>query len=204
MEIEAKYAVIGPIDPDQINSLDLEPYHLRPDEDKVHRDEAFDTPRRTISRSGHGLRIRRVDGKAILTLKGAGQYADGIHEREEVEIELDNSQHAPAQWPSPIAERVQALIGDEQVQPLFSIEVRRRTWAVERDGQVIGELAYDEGTITANGRTEAILEIEVEIKGNGARADIERIGKKLLEVLPLRPEARTKRQRGMMLLDSGA
>lgn len=209
MEIELKYAIIGTVEPEQLTSLNLEPYTLQPLGTRMQYDTILDTSEITVKRSGHGLRIRKTEGKAILTLKGAGQAVEGIHEREEVEAELAqdpaDGDYDIDQWPDPIRERVRQLVGDNQVSPLFNIEVRRTTWAVEREGQVLGELALDRGTIMANGKTEPINEIEVELKESGSRADLAFIGHRLLAQLPLQPEGRTKSQRGLaLLMSSGA
>jgi len=201
MEIESKYTVTGPFEIDTLSSLDLKPYHLRPLRDAHHHDVHFDTAEHQISAHKAGVRIRREEGTTTLTFKSLGQYSDGIHEREEIEEELsEGAEFDLQQWPQNIAARVRDLVGDEPVVPAFEIKIRRRTWAVERDGTVIGELAFDEGTIIAGEKTEPVREIEVEIKDKGSRADIEEIGRRLLQLLPLRPEQRTKRHRGMDLL----
>ncbi|MBV9468139.1 MAG: CYTH domain-containing protein [Abitibacteriaceae bacterium] len=204
MEIEVKYAITGPLESKQITALNLEPYSLRSPETRVQYDTILDTPEIAIRRSGHGLRIRRIEDRAILTLKGAGQAADGVHEREELEEELPqipaDGSYAIDQWPEAIRARVRDLISDDKLSPLFNIKVQRTAWAVERDGQVLGELALDRGIIMANGLTEPINEVEVELKGSGARSDLEFIGQHLLAQLPLKPEGHTKAQRGLALL----
>ena len=204
MEIEAKYAITGPLEPVDLEALDLAPYSLRAGAVREQHDVILDTAERAITGSRHGLRLRQVEGNVLATLKGGGQVADGIHEREELEVALpaglSDKLYDPAQWPSPIGERVQSLIGSAPLMPLFQIEVRRQTWNVEREGTVIGELALDRGVIKANGRSEVINELEVEIKGEGKRADLEQLGAQLRAHLPLVPEAKTKLQRGLALL----
>lgn len=205
MEIEAKYAIVGPLAPSAIDALKLAPYLLHPAGIKTQRDEILDTAERAVTGSRHGLRLRHIEGHVIVTLKGGGQVTAGIHQREELEVELPaglaDRKYDPAQWPSPLRERVQSLIGATPLSPLFQIEVRRQTWNVERSRQIIGELALDRGTIMADGRSATINELEVEVKGAGSRADLEQIGQQLRAHLPLRPEARTKLQRGLALLD---
>lgn len=204
MEIEAKYAIVGPLAPADLEALKLEPYRLRPATIRVQQDVILDTAGRAITGSRHGLRLRHIEGNVIATLKGGGQVTDGIHEREELEVELGavppDLELDAARWPSPLRERVASLIGAAPLLPLFEIEVRRQTWNVERAGEIIGELALDRGTITANGRSEAIWELEVEVKGAGSRADLEKIGEQLRAHLPLQPATRTKLQRGLALL----
>ena len=202
MEIESKYTVTEQFDSDTLASLDLSPYHLRPLQDTRHHDVHLDTADHRISARKCGVRIRReADGTSKLTFKTQGQYSGGIHQREEIEEEVaSNAEFEMDQWPQHIASRVRELAGDEPVVAMFEIKIRRRAWAVERDGNVIGELAFDDGNIIAGERTEAVCEIEVEIKDNGTHADLEELGRRLMDLLPLRPESRTKRHRGMDLL----
>ncbi|HVF09310.1 MAG TPA: CYTH domain-containing protein [Abditibacteriaceae bacterium] len=205
MEIESKYTVSGPLDPDTLPLLDLSPYHLRPLKDAHHHDVHLDTPGHKISGASCGVRIRREEGTTKLTFKSLGQYSEGVHEREELEEELPPGAEFDVQrWPPSIAGRVREIVGDEPIVPLFEIKIRRRTWAVERAARVIGELAFDEGNIIAGERTEPLCEIEVEIKENGSRADLAELGRHLLDLLPLHPESRTKRHRGLALLAASA
>jgi triphosphatase len=217
LEIEAKYAIVGPLEPDALGDLSVAPFMLRWLAAETHRDTILDTAERVVTGSHHGLRVRRWPDQTVVTLKGGGRFSDGIHEREELEVPLphrdqanhkpkdkepDCEEYNPDHWPAPLRERVLSLVGNERLLPLFTVEVHRRTWSVERDGRVIGELAFDTGTITAGGRTEPIRELEVEIKEQGTRGDLEQLATCLQRQLPLAPEPRTKLQRGLALLDN--
>src|SRR5260370_27209276 len=107
MEIEAKYAILGPLNPAALTSLDLGPYHLFPDGETHHQDVLLDTPAYAITSDGHTLRLRHSEGRVLLTYKGPNAGSDGMHEREEIEIPLE----APAstdyqRWPDEIADRI--------------------------------------------------------------------------------------------------
>ncbi len=65
MEIEAKYAIVGPLEPSAIDALKLEPYLLRPAGIKTQHDEILDTAGRAVTGSRHGLRLRHIEGHVI-------------------------------------------------------------------------------------------------------------------------------------------
>lgn len=211
MEIEAKYAIIGPVSPETLDQLDLAPYTLRPGEDLEHHDILLDTPERTITGSRHSLRVRDENGHKILTLKGPGTVKGSIHQREELEAplpeapagEFDGEHYDYTAWPSEIAAPVAQMAGLHPLAPLVEMRVHRRTWIVERAGRQIGELALDEGTIEANGATRPVHELELELKGAGTERDLRALDGRLRERLPLEPETRSKLERGLELLDSG-
>ncbi|GIV96852.1 MAG: hypothetical protein KatS3mg057_1509 [Herpetosiphonaceae bacterium] len=201
MEIEAKFAITGPLDSAALAAVDLGPYRLAAPRQQIYRDLLLDTPGRVITGSGHALRLRFVEDGAILTFKGPGRRSGSIHEREELEEWLPlGAENDRGRWPPVIAGRVRALAGDEPLTPIISLELRRQTWAVERGGDVVGELALDEGMIRAGGAAESVHELEIEIKGDLERQELDWLGRRLCEQLPLQPEPRTKLQRGLALL----
>lgn len=201
MEIEAKYAILGPLNPAALSSLDLGPYRLSPDGESHHQDLLFDTTSRAITSGGHTLRLRRIGDRAILTFKGPNRGSNGIHEREEVETELGDSPNGDFHhWPGEIMERIGPLIGEEPLVPLVKLYIHRHMWHIARGDQMIGELVLDQGIISAGGRTARVHELEVELKGDGERNDLQDIGDMLLAQLPLQPQPRGKLQRGLALL----
>lgn len=231
MEIEAKYKIMGPLDPAIMTTLDLAPYTLRPAERLAHHDIVLDTPERTISGSRHSLRLRTENGTTILTFKGPSAVEGSIHRREEIEARLpkngsaangaaDTGYDAKATydyrtWPKKVARRVEGLVGPSAVlRPLIEVVATRRTWIVERDGETIGELALDEGTILAAGddesaagradpgASEPVHELEIELKQAGTLDDLAALDERMRAALPLESEPRSKLQRGLALLNA--
>jgi triphosphatase len=201
MEIEAKYAILGPLNPATLTSLDLGPYHLYPDGETHHQDVLLDTPTFAITSDGHTLRLRHSEGRVLLTYKGPNLGSDGMHEREEIEIPLETPASTDYQrWPHEIADRIAPLVGDAPLVPLVKLYVHRRKWQVENVGRMIGEMVLDQGIINAGGRTARVHELEVELKGEGERDDLQALGQRLQEQLPLQPQPRGKLQRGLALL----
>jgi inorganic triphosphatase YgiF len=208
MEIEAKYRVVGKLSPQRITLVDLHPYVVRPAEDERHHDSLLDTTDRVITGNGYALRIREAGKRRILTLKGPPQGEGELHRREEIEAELDadspgatkKGRVSQARWPEPIKSRVTEMIGDERLLALIHTDIHRTTWKVERAGRLVAELAYDVGEVSANGKADAINELEIELKGAGDESDLRTLGERLRAQTPLEPEPRTKLSRGLALL----
>ncbi len=201
MEVEAKFAITGELDPALIDSLDTRPYTFSAAGVEKHVDTLLDTPDLRIIGQMHALRIRAANSTLTLTLKGPNTGKGGIHKRQEWEAPLDPPLRLESDsWPEPIASRVIALSGGASLLPLLHLNVERRRWVIQRDERAIGELALDTGVILAAGRREPIHELELELKGAGARADLDALCALLTARLPLAPEARSKLQRGLALL----
>lgn len=203
VEIEAKYAILGPLSPTALSTLDLDPYVLLPEGERRHQDVVLDTPGRAITSAGNALRLRHTEDRVILTYKGPNIGSDSVREREEIERVLDGDRadaYDPRHWPVDILARIAPLVGDAPLQPLIKTFVHRHTWSVERDGEMVGEVALDQGVISAGGRTTRIHELEIELKGNGQRTDLTALEQRLLAALPLQPQPLGKVQRGLALL----
>jgi len=208
MEIEAKYRVVGKLSPQRITSFDLHPYVMSPAEDERHHDILLDTTDRAITSDGYALRIRETGKRRILTLKGPPLGDGTLHRREEIEAELDADSPGPAKkgrvsrarWPEPIKSRVSEMIGEEHLLSLIHTDIHRTTWKIERAGRVVAELAYDVGEVSANGKSDAVNELEIELKGAGEETDLHTLGERLRALTPLEPESRTKLSRGLDLL----
>ena len=207
MEVEAKFAITGELDPAQISALEFAPYTLRAAGVERHADTLLDTPSRAITGARHALRIRAIGERHILTLKGPNAGAEGVHEREELEAPLEgppqrnaDGSYDPRDWPVEIGAQTQALAHGEPLGPLLYVQVERRLWTVRRSGRVVGELALDSGEIIAAWRREPLHELELELKGSGVRSDLDMLSAALRKALPLTPEPRSKSQRGLALL----
>lgn len=203
METELKLRILDQVRPRDLEHLDWSPYQLGPRLRHKLRDIVLDTSDRTISDSRHALRVRR-DGRLVyLTLKGPpGASRGSRHEREEwEELIARDAVEDRRLWPSEIASRVEALIGDQQLEPLIKVENQRRTWDVLYAGAIIAELALDEGTIRAGGHAMPFHEIEVEVKAEGAEPHLEAIEQRLKQALRLADQPQTKLARGLQLLE---
>jgi inorganic triphosphatase YgiF len=164
----------------------------------------FDTPDLHLLRHGAGLRVRKVDGVWIQTMKAGGSVQSGLHSRNEWE--------GPVDRPWPRLGRLRKLIGDdaqwldmlaapelkERLEPLFVVDVERRTWNLDIDGNQI-ELVLDHGRIERHGHHVPINEIELELK-QGSPASLYAVALQLHEQVPLRLSNVNKAERGYMLV----
>jgi inorganic triphosphatase YgiF len=167
----------------------------------------FDTPDLHLLRHGAGLRVRKVDGEWIQTMKAGGSVQSGLHRRNEWEGPVDRS------WPR--LGKLRQLIGDDQqwlsildepelkqrLEPLFLVDVQRHLWEVETGGNRI-EVALDVGHIERNSQQLPVNEIELELK-EGDAAGLYAFALQLLDDIPLRMSNINKAQRGYMLVHDG-
>ncbi|MBV7536193.1 CYTH and CHAD domain-containing protein [Duganella sp. sic0402] len=164
----------------------------------------FDTPDLHLLHHGAGLRVRKVDGVWIQTMKAGGSVQSGLHSRNEWEGQVDRA------WPR--LGKLRKLIGDDahwlailntpklkqRLEPLFVVDVQRHLWQIESGGNLI-EVALDVGHIERHGHQVAVNEVELELK-EGDPAGLYAFALQLLDEIPLRISNINKAQRGYMLV----
>jgi len=159
----------------------------------------FDTPELALKQHGIALRLRKMGGKWLQTLKTAGTAVGGLHQRGEWEHplcvpQLDLSLLAG----TPLAK----LSGSKKLhltlQPAFTTDFYRTTWQIEvTPGQRV-EVALDQGIIRCGESESAISEVEIELR-EGSPAAVFDMASSLVEHIALRPETRSKAERGYRL-----
>jgi len=125
----------------------------------------FDTPDNWLRQHDTGLRIRRFDDVFVQTVKTAGRVVAGLHQRPEYNAEHncntpDLSLHPSDIWPSGKENQVlqSELVG------IFSTDFTREQWLVSMaDGSQV-EVAFDQGSVSADGKETPICEVELELK----------------------------------------
>lgn len=158
----------------------------------------FDTADRRLQEAALGLRVRRHGARYIQTLKAEG---DGLFDRPEWEQEISGPEPDPAAWAdTPLAE----ILGrNDELQPLFTTAVMRRTYCIEQGSSRI-EVALDSGRITApdaDDRAISISEVELELK-DGVAGDMFALAHAVAALVPLRLGVRSKAERGYALSSS--
>jgi len=164
----------------------------------THRLEAtyYDTGDCALFSHGLSLRVRR-DGKKYLQTLKHGPTAGQPFSRAEWECIVSGVGPDLAQLPvSEIGAPLDGLSPDA-LAPMFTTTVRRRTQCLDVGGTIV-EVAFDEGTITAGDRSEALSELELEVKAGDKRVLYD-LGLELLETAPLRIGVRSKSERGYEL-----
>ncbi|MBB3772533.1 inorganic triphosphatase YgiF [Angulomicrobium tetraedrale] len=155
----------------------------------------YDTPDARIARQGASLRVRRSGKQFVQTLKLAPEGSP--LQRREMEARVpDIALQLDALPLSDLGAPFATLPGTE-LAPVFTTKIRRHIQVVEFGGAVI-EVAFDEGTLSAGEKTEAVCEIELELKAGEAGALYE-LALSLLEQGPVRIGPQSKAERGYAL-----
>jgi inorganic triphosphatase YgiF len=160
----------------------------------------FDTPDFQLHAAKVALRIRRKvsarnEVQYIQTLKTAGSSQNGLSRRGEWEWALAGPQldlqnlEACEGWPENIAV--------DRLQKIFETNFTRFACDV-RWGESVIELVLDWGNIVSNNKTEALHEIELELK-QGSATDLRGFSDQLLQMLPVKPFDISKAERGFSL-----
>ncbi len=133
-------------------------------QDKTLKNSYFDTAEQTLRSFDFGLRIRTAKDFQEQTIKLAGQEIGGLYQRPEYNIQVSQDWPDLFLFPSEIwPEATDVGLLQNSLQKLFTTDFHRRTWQVELKPGSLIEVAYDIGFIEANGQTEQINEVELEI-----------------------------------------
>jgi len=151
----------------------------------------FDTAARALQERGLILRVRHSGQRREQAVKASGK---GIFARHEWEGEISGDKPDLAALPHEARKRLGKL---ERLRPVFETVVTRTTIPVLYDGAMI-ELALDAGVIKAGRRSEAIGEIELELK-SGDAAGLATLAERLAGDIALSFDARAKSERGYAL-----
>lgn len=136
---------------------------LHPRGSRLHQDTYVDTASLRLYRAGYACRLRHVEHRAFATLKGLGQVTGALHDREEIEEEVDNPSIGAllrmATGPGPIVRR---LAGEEQVVRLLTLVTRRRLWDAGDPARACYQVALDRARLFGPSGELLLLEVELE------------------------------------------
>ena len=160
----------------------------------------YDTPERDLASHGMALRLRRVGGRWVQTLKAGGGAQTGLHRNGEYEIALA----APllnfaALASTPAAKLTSQAVFRERLRPMFVTDFRRTARLIEVAPGMSAEFAVDRGTIVAGDAREPICELELELREGEADA-LFAFALRLLEYVPFTIGMESKAARGFALL----
>lgn len=162
----------------------------------------FDTRSRALAAHGCALRLRRVGDRWLQTLK-CGDASAALARRGEWEVAAPVVAGRPRLSPAAFARTpLAALLGKRpRLQPVFRTRFERRLWNHQHDGARL-EAALDVGTIAAGRRSEAICELELELKAGppaGLPAFALALARDGRRALALTPYGESKSARGYRL-----
>ncbi len=159
----------------------------------------YDTPECTLAEAGMALRLRKSGGRWLQTLKEGRSATGGLHARGEWEharpdasIDLSQIEGAPPETMTSL-QQVRS-----RLEPAFTVKFQRETWNVEPSPGTRFEVALDLGEAQAQGKTDPVCEVEIELLEGESAAAFD-FARSLLEAAPLRPSQVTKAQRGYRL-----
>lgn len=159
----------------------------------------FDTSDLDLYRRGIALRLRKQGRQWLQTVKRAGTVAAGLSARPEWEQPAPNGAFDfSAVDDDGVRKRLQRAQARTGLVPVFETVFSRQTWRFESAPDSALLLMFDRGSINSQGRQEAISEIEIELDG-GTTDSIFHLAAALGANLPLKPEPRSKAERGYRL-----
>ncbi len=158
----------------------------------------FDTPDLALHVNRTALRLRRVGGEWLQTLKGGGSIKAGLHQRNEWELpslsgKLDYSL---------LEETVQQTFLPpslfEKLEPVFVTDFYRTSRLLDWQGTKI-EVCMDRGTVKTKHLSQPICELELELK-SGDPLHLFEFALEILEIVPFELEAVSKAEQGFRLM----
>lgn len=194
-EIELKLAV----DPRDVRRLRESPILRAPGLKHTARQRLvstyYDTRSFSLQRSGVILRVRKIGGERVQSVKMNAAESGGLARRIELESLIRSDRPDPMQIADPDVRRlIQERCADNDLVPIFVTDVMRETWLLQLGRSRI-ECAIDRGIIAADGRRAPICEIELELK-SGQPMRLVQLARRLNTIVPLRMEAASKAARG--------
>src|SRR3974390_10821 len=158
----------------------------------------FDTNDHKLRKKGVMLRVRRVGGRYIQTIKANGHSAP--LERDEWEAEIAGREPDLSLAKGTALEPLMTKKFRRQLKPLFETRVRRTVYPIGDDNNAIA-LAVDQGTIDTGMRSVPLCEIELELE-RGTSTQLFDVARELTEALSARVGVKSKSERGYEIIDN--
>lgn len=162
----------------------------------------YDTPDFALRAHDLVLRVRQTGQRYVQTVKTRPVAGNGVMNRGEWEAKLSG--------PAPDLARIAAADMREtlddaagKLAPVFTTLIRRTTRRIERGNEASVEVVVDRGELVSQRGSEAVYEIELELK-QGRPAALFDFALALNEVAPVHLETRSKSDRGYALLMGAA
>ena len=163
----------------------------------------YDTASYKLTESGMAYRIRRNGKKYEATVKTEQASGGGLSARREFNMPLKKDSPAVSGFTELGLETdLEELLAGEELQKLFTVEVKREIRLLQVTPETVLEMAIDQGKINAGKQKEKIDEVELEIKA-GTKADLLDFTAQIAAKIPIFIEPRSKFARGLHLLGNG-
>lgn len=160
----------------------------------------YDTPRLDLHHAAMALRLRRVGGQWLQTLKGGGEVRAGLHSRNEWEMPVAGE--ALEFPPSPEWDEHLPPALRKKLKPVFVTDFTRTARLLDWNGARI-EVCLDHGEIRTEQHSLPICELELELK-SGETSSLFELALAILDVAPCELEVVNKAEYGFRLLEGRA
>lgn len=160
----------------------------------------YDTPRLDLHRGMMALRLRRVGGRWLQTLKGGGEVRAGLHSRNEWEMPVagESLEFPPSpEWDEHLPPALR-----KKLRPVFATDFKRTTRLLDWNGACI-EVCMDQGEIRTEQHSLPVCELELELK-SGEASSLFELALAILDVAPCELEVVNKAEYGFRLLEGRA
>ena len=198
MPFEREIKLTGPL-PDLEHRRELAGCQLEFVRLERQRNTYFDTVDAALRSRGFTLRLRQLEDGAEYTLKGPSTVrADGLTEREELEVSVEHARGLEALRDPSILEKLETITDVSRLVPLLTLETDRNVYVLEH----VGELVLDAVRVLngQNQTVESFTEVELEIEANTDERLLERVLAELRTLAPLEPSREGKFTRALQVL----
>lgn len=162
----------------------------------------FDAADHRLKDLGIALRVRRMGGVWLQTIKARGEIKGGFSEAVEVEAPVRACRpDLSVVLDTGLQQSISEAVGNDQLAAVLETAIQRTTQKL-RLGNTSVELAFDTGIITAGDRSAPWSEIEFELV-EGRTAVLFDIVKAIFPSGGLRFSRKSKAARGFMLMEKG-
>jgi len=161
----------------------------------------FDSEDRYLRDHGLTLRVRHDGDKRVQTIKSADSGV-GLFERSEWEQTIENDQPDISRVKDTALGQILTDEVGKELRPVFETRIERTAYHLNGHGADI-IFAIDEGKILASDSSQPVSEIELELK-QGSPADLFKIARDILDIVPAHLEFKSKPERGYQLIDKTA
>lgn len=159
----------------------------------------YETAAQWFRRHDAGLRTRCKNGQYQQTIKLAGQQLGAAHVRPEYNQSCAGVVPQLADFPAQIwPEGTDIAALQQQLQELFRTDFVRHCWQLTLQDGTRVEAVLDHGQVVANGHSQPLLEIELELITGDAQ-QLFCLARQLLQRLPLCLGFQSKAERGYRL-----
>lgn len=164
----------------------------------------FDTPGQALRAEGIALRLRRVGGEWVQTLKRkSGEMTGGLSQPVEIEYPVTGRNLDLTRIPDHDLREYVIGLARDGLSPVAETRFRRTSRILELPGSgVEAELAIDKGTLSSGGVTEAFVEAEIELK-QGPVSGLYDLACQIFPSGPVRFATASKSERALNLSEGG-